>query len=63
MLDDWEISHELLDLPEDAWQFIRDNGFFGMIIPKRYGGLEFSALAHSDVVMKLSSRCMPRPSR
>lgn len=57
MLDDWKISHELLDLPEDAWQFIRDNGFLGMIIPKRYGGLEFSALAHSEVVMKLSSRC------
>ena len=57
MLDDWVISHELLDLPPDAWQFIRDNGFLGMIIPKRYGGLEFSALAHSEVVMKLSSRC------
>ena len=57
MLDDWKISHELLDLPPEAWQFIRDNGFLGMIIPKRYGGLEFSALAHSAVVMKLSSRC------
>jgi acyl-CoA dehydrogenase len=57
MLDDWKISHELLDLPPEAWQYIRDNGFLGMIIPKRYGGLEFSALAHSEVVMKLSSRC------
>ena len=57
MLDDWRISHELLDLPPEAWQYIRDNGFLGMIIPKRYGGLEFSALAHSEVVMKLSSRC------
>ena len=56
MLDDWKISHELLDLPPEAWHFIRDNGFLGMIIPKRYGGLEFSALAHSEVVMKLSTR-------
>ena len=57
MLDDWQVSHELMDLPPEAWQFIREHGFLGMIIPRRYGGLEFSALAHSEVVMKLSSRC------
>src|SRR3982751_2269042 len=56
MCDDWEISHELQDLPPHAWQFIKDQGFLGMIIPKKYGGLGFSALAHSAVVMKLSSR-------
>ena len=56
MLDDWQITHELHDLPLPVWQFIKDNGFFGMIIPRRYGGLEFSALAHSDVVMKIASR-------
>ncbi len=56
MLDDWKINHELRDLPPDVWQFIRNNGFFGMIIPKAYGGLEFSAQAHSAVVMKVSSR-------
>ncbi len=56
MLDDWEITHELNDLPEKVWTFIRSNGFFGMIIPKRYGGLEFSSTAHSEVVMKISSR-------
>ena len=56
MLDDWQITHELNDLPEEVWTFIRSNGFFGMIIPKRYGGLEFSATAHSEVVMKISSR-------
>ncbi|MBI5041422.1 MAG: acyl-CoA dehydrogenase [Gammaproteobacteria bacterium] len=55
-LDDWQITHELHDLPEPVWQFIKDNGFFGMIIPRQYGGLEFSALAHSDVVMKIASR-------
>jgi len=56
MCNDWEISHELQDLPPHVWQYIKDNGFLGMIIPKKYGGLGFSALAHSAVVMKLASR-------
>ena len=56
MLDDWEITSELNDLPPEAWEFMKKNKFFGMIIPKRYGGLEFSALAHSAVVMKISTR-------
>jgi acyl-CoA dehydrogenase len=55
MLDDWQITHELADLPPDVWAFIRQHKFFGMIIPKRYGGLEFSALAHSAVLQKLAS--------
>jgi len=56
MTNDWEITHELRDLPPNMWQFIKDKGFFGMIIPKKYGGLGFSALGHSEVVMKLSTR-------
>ncbi len=56
MLDDWEICDKHRDLPEAAWQFIRDNRFFSMIIPEEYGGLEFSAQANSAVVMKLASR-------
>ncbi len=56
MLDEWRITRELYDLPPDVWQFIKDNGFFGMIIPRQYGGHGFSALAHSEVVMKISSR-------
>lgn len=56
MLNDWEITHELYDLPSEAWTFIRDNGFFGLVIPKEYGGKGFSAAAHSEVVMKVSSR-------
>src|SRR5437016_5549309 len=56
MCNDWEITHELQDLPTRVWQFIKDQGFLGMIIPKKYGGLGFSALAHSAVVMKLSTR-------
>lgn len=57
-LDDWRITHEDYDLPPEMWRFIKDQGFFGMIIPRRYGGLEFSALAHSAVVMKIASRSM-----
>ncbi|PKO83185.1 MAG: acyl-CoA dehydrogenase [Betaproteobacteria bacterium HGW-Betaproteobacteria-11] len=56
LVDDWQVSHELHDLPADAWQYIKDKGFLGMIIPKHYGGLGFSAYAHSQVITKLSTR-------
>ncbi len=56
MLDDWDITHTRQDLPPEVWRFIKEQGFWGMIIPKRYGGLEFSAQAHSAVVMKVASR-------
>jgi acyl-CoA dehydrogenase len=56
MTNDWEVTHERYDLPPQVWQFLKDKGFFGMIIPKKYGGLGFSALAHSAVVLKLSTR-------
>jgi acyl-CoA dehydrogenase len=56
MVNEWQITHELYDLPQEVWHYIKQKGFLGMIIPKRYGGLEFSAYAHSEVVMKLSTR-------
>ncbi len=56
MLDDWKITHELYDLPPEVWTFMRKERFFGMIIPESYGGLGFSALAHSEVIMKIASR-------
>ena len=56
MVDEWAITHEHFDLPQQAWQFIKDRGFLGMIIPKQHGGLGFSALAHSAVIVKLTSR-------
>ena len=56
MVNEWQISHELHDLPPNVWQFIKDKGFLGMIIPKEFGGLGFSAYAHSQVVMKISTR-------
>jgi acyl-CoA dehydrogenase len=56
MLDDWDITHRRADLPAAVWAFIKSQGFFAMIIPHRYGGLEFSAYAHSCVLIKIASR-------
>jgi len=56
MADDWQIGFELRRLPDEVWEFIKANGFLGMIIPKEYGGLGFSAAAHSAVIRKLSTR-------
>jgi len=56
MLDDWRINWELRDLPPEVWAFMKAKKFFGMIIPAQYGGLGFSAYAHSEVVRKISSR-------
>ena len=57
MLDDWDITHVRGDMPPEVWAYIKSKGFFAMIIPKRYGGLEFSAYAHSCVLIKIASRC------
>jgi acyl-CoA dehydrogenase len=56
MLDEWDITHRRADLPPEVWDYLKKKGFFAMIIPKRYGGLEFSAYAHSCVLVKLASR-------
>ena len=56
MLDDWKINWEWHDLPPEVWDFLKAHKFFAMIIPKQYGGLGFSAYAHSEVIRKLSSR-------
>jgi acyl-CoA dehydrogenase len=56
MLDDWDITHRRADMPAAVWSFIKAKGFFAMIIPRRYGGLEFSAYAHSCVLIKIASR-------
>jgi acyl-CoA dehydrogenase len=56
MLNDWKINWEWHDLPPEVWEFLKSRKFFAMIIPKRYGGLGFSAYAHSEVIRKLSTR-------
>ncbi|MCC7270893.1 MAG: acyl-CoA dehydrogenase [Rhodocyclaceae bacterium] len=55
--DDWVSSHYDHDLSPEAWQYMKEKGFLGMIIPKQYGGVGFSAYAHSQVVTKLATRC------
>lgn len=56
MLNDWEISHHRGDLPEEIWKFFKSEKFFAMIIPKKYGGLEFSSYANAMVTAKIASR-------
>ena len=55
MTSDWETTNVHKDLPPHVWQYIKDKGFLGMIIPKEYGGLGFSAFAHSEVINRLST--------
>ncbi|BDU36485.1 acyl-CoA dehydrogenase FadE [Vibrio nigripulchritudo] len=54
MTSDFQVTHELADLPPEIWQYLKDNKFFAMIIKKKYGGLEFSAYAQSLVLQKLT---------
>lgn len=56
MLDDWQITHELNDLPREVWDFMAKERFWAINIPRQYGGLEFSAQANSAIVMKVSAR-------
>ena len=56
LVNDWQVTTQDMDLPEAAWQYIRENKFLGMIIPPQYGGLGFSAFAHSEVITRLSTR-------
>jgi acyl-CoA dehydrogenase len=58
MLDDWKINWEWRDLPPEVWDYIKQKKFFGMIIPKEFGGLGFSPYAHSEVVRKISTRSL-----
>ena len=62
MLDDWDITHKRGDMPPQVWDYLKSKGFFAMIIPKKYGGLEFSAYAHSCVLTKIGSRSVTASS-
>ena len=54
-IDEWQITHELADLPPELWETLRRGGFFAMIIPQEYGGMGFSPLATSVILTKLAS--------
>lgn len=56
MLDDWKITHIDRDLPVEVWDYLRRNGFFGLVIRKEYGGKGFSAAAHSEIVMRIATK-------
>lgn len=58
MVDTWKFWKSR-EIEKDVWEFIKKERFLGMIIPKEYGGLGFSALAHSEVIMKVASRSIP----
>lgn len=55
MVDEWDITHVRADLPPEMWDYIKRNKFFGLNIPKEYGGLGFSALMNHKVIQKLAS--------
>ncbi|MEW7313739.1 acyl-CoA dehydrogenase FadE [Buttiauxella gaviniae] len=54
LANDFQITHEMADLPPELWAYLKEHRFFAMIIKKEYGGLEFSAYAQSRVLQKLS---------
>ncbi len=58
LIDDWKIAHIDKDLSPKAWAYLKQERFFGMIIPKKYGGLEFSALANSTIVQKIATKSL-----
>lgn len=56
MIDDWQVRHTLHDVPDEIWDFVKTNGFLGMLISKEHGGLGFSAQAQSLILGKIASR-------
>lgn len=58
LLNDWQINYIDHDLPPDVWAYIKKEKFFGLVVPKEYGGLAFSALAHSTIIAKIATRCV-----
>ncbi len=58
LLNDWQIVHEDKNLPAPVWDYIRDAGFWGLVLPKKYGGKGFSALLHSQVIMKIATKSL-----
>jgi len=63
MLNDWDITHNRKDLPQEVWDYIKQQKFCGMIIPKNMDGLEFSETAHSEIVMKIAVAALQQQSR
>ncbi len=62
MINDWDITHSNQDLPPEIWRYLKDQGFFALIIPKEYGGKAFSAFAHSQILTKVGGRSITAAS-
>lgn len=62
MLDEWKITHEWADLPPEVWDFLKTHRFFALIIPKSFGGLEFSSYAHSEILAHIAARSITAAS-
>ncbi len=58
LVNDWQVVQEDKNLPKEAWDYIKQERFWGMVIPKEYGGLGFSAYAHAAIVTRLSTHCI-----
>jgi len=58
MLNEWQITHQNYDVPTSVWNYLKTAGFFGLHVPKKYGGLEFSALASSTIVQKIATKSL-----
>ncbi len=56
LVDDWQVTQQDFDLSPETWDYLKSQGFLGLILPKRYGGKGFSAYAHSQIITRLSTR-------
>ena len=56
MINEWQVTHVEGDMSIEVWNFLREKGFFGLVIKKEYGGKGFSAVAHSEIVLKIATR-------
>lgn len=55
MIDDFAIQSDK-HLPPHILSFLKENKFFSLIIPKNYGGLEFSPYANSTIVATIAAK-------
>ncbi|MCQ8888734.1 acyl-CoA dehydrogenase [Pseudoalteromonas carrageenovora] len=58
MLDDYQIVQKDKDLPKEVWDYLKTEGFFALIIPEKFGGREFSAIANSTIVSKIATKSL-----
>lgn len=55
MIDDFELQNSQ-HIPQEILSFLGKQKFFSMIIPKKFGGLEFSPYANSTIVTIIATK-------